>query len=142
MELGGYILLGKGEEQTNGREKPSILANTMEAFLGALYLDAGFLRTKEIIYRLFLPLIEDIETNDRNSDYKSMLQELTQDVYKTLPEYFLKDESGPPHNKTFKVVLLLNGESVAEGEGKSKKEAEQKAAREAFHCLSGNVKGL
>jgi ribonuclease-3 len=72
------------------------------------------------------------------SDFKSLLQEHTQQNYKTLPQYSLSGESGPAHDKTFKVVLTLNGNIVAEGEGKSKKEAEQKAAREAFFCLKGD----
>ncbi|MFC1535329.1 ribonuclease III family protein, partial [Thermodesulfobacteriota bacterium] len=125
-----------------GREKPSILANTMEALLGALYLDAGFLKTKEIIRRLFLPLIREIESRSINGDYKSMFQEFTQEVYRTLPEYILMEESGPAHDRTFKVALHLKGATVAEGEGKSKKEAEQKAAREAFYCLSRERKDL
>ena len=141
LELGDYILLGRGEELTNGREKPSILANTLEALLGALYLDAGFIHTKEIIYRLFLPLIRRLESINGGNDYKSMLQEHTQDAYKSLPEYYLCDESGLPHDKTFIVAVSLNGERIAEGIGKSKKEAEQKAAREALSCLSDDQKG-
>ena len=137
LGLEDFILLGKGEEQTNGRRKPSILANTMEALLGALYLDAGFAKTKDIILSLFLPLIREIDSHKAKGDYKSLLQEHTQAVYKTRPEYLLTGESGPAHDKTFKVAILLNGNTIAEGEGKSKKEAEQKAAREAFNCLCG-----
>ncbi|MFC1866929.1 ribonuclease III [Thermodesulfobacteriota bacterium] len=135
LSLGDYILLGKGEDLSNGREKPSILANTTEALLGALYIDAGFEVTKEIIRRLFLPVIRGLDFNNMNGDYKSMFQEYTQEEYRTLPEYFLMEESGPAHDKSFKVALRLNGKTVSEGEGKSKKEAEQKAAREAFYCL-------
>ena len=136
LGLGEYILLGKGEDMSKGREKPSILANTMEALLGALYIDAGFELTKEIIHKLFLPVIEALNFNNVSGDYKSMLQEYTQEEYSTLPEYLLKEESGPAHDKTFKVVLCLKGKTIAEGVGKSKKEAEQKAAREAYNCLS------
>lgn len=142
LGLGDYILLGKGEEQTHGREKASILANTMEALLGALYLDAGFARTKEIIDKLFLPLINSIDTNRRSGDFKSLLQEYTQEIDKTRPEYLLMDENGPAHDRTFKVAIRLNGEVVSEGLGKSKKEAEQKAAKEAYLCLSGERKDL
>ena len=142
LGLGNYLLLGKGEELTDGREKPSILADTMESLLGALYLDAGFDRTKEIISRLFLPLIKEIESGNMNYDYKSMVQEYTQEAYRSLPEYILIEESGLSHDKTFRVALLLNGKTIAEGIGKSKKEAEQRAAREAFYCLSENRKNL
>ena len=136
LALGDYLLLGRGEELTDGREKPSILADTMESLLGALYLDAGFDTTKEIIRNLFLPLIKEIESKNMHYDYKSMFQEHTQEVYKSLPEYILMEESGLAHDKTFRVALLLNGKTIAEGVGKSKKEAEQRAAREAFYCLS------
>ena len=135
LALGDYLLLGKGEEVTSGREKPSILADTMEAVLGALYLDAGFGKTKEIIHRLFLPLLKRIDTGKPSDDYKSQLQEYTQEIYKVRPEYVLVEESGPAHDKAFRVALLLQGETIAEGEGKSKKEAEQEAAGKAFECL-------
>jgi ribonuclease III len=135
LGLGDYLLLGKGEEQSRGREKPSILANTMEALIGALYVDAGFDRSMEVIRRLFSPLLEKISSKDMAHDFKSQLQEYVQQNYKTLPKYGLVEESGPAHDKTFKVVLTLNGEALAEGIGKSKKEAEQNAAREAFFCL-------
>lgn len=138
LDLGSYILLGRGEELTNGREKPSILANTMEALLGALYLDAGFIKTKEIIHRLFLPLLSKIDSKKVNDDYKSLLQEYTQVAHKTRPEYLLVTESGPAHDKTFTVAVCLNGKIIAQGIGKSKKESEQSAAKEAFDCLSGD----
>jgi ribonuclease-3 len=142
LGLGDYILLGKGEKLTDGREKPSILADTMESLLGALYLDAGFDRTKEIIHRLFLPVIKKIESGNINHDYKSLVQEYTQEAYRSLPEYILMEESGLAHDKTFRVALVLDGKTIAEGIGKSKKEAEQQAAREAFYCLSEHPKVL
>jgi ribonuclease-3 len=135
LNLGAYLLLGRGEEQSHGREKPSILANTTEALIGALYLDSGFDNTMDIIGRLFSSLLEKIATKEMVYDFKSSLQEYTQQTYKALPEYRLVEESGPPHDKTFKVVLSLSGVVLAEGIGKSKKEAEQSAAKEAFFCL-------
>jgi len=135
LALGDYLTLGKGEEVTGGRRKPSILADTMEAVLGALYLDAGFNKTKEIIHSLFLPLLEEIDSEKVANDYKSQLQEHTQEVYKIRPEYVLVEESGPAHDKTFRVALHLQGKTMAVDEGKSKKEAEQKAAKKAFECL-------
>ncbi len=136
LDLGEYILLGKGEEMTNGREKPSILANTMEAVLGALYLDAGFEKTLAIITVLFMPVIDNIKSKKSDNDYKSLLQEYTQEQLKTLPEYTLIEENGLPHNKTFRVAVKIGDAPMAEGIGRSKKEAEQNAAREAFHCLA------
>jgi ribonuclease III len=136
LELGRYLLLGKGEEATHGREKHSILANTVEALLGALYLDAGFTKTKEVVVQLFSPLIKELDLT--NGDHKSLLQEYTQNVHKTRPEYQLVHEKGPPHNRTFRVAVYLNGSTIATGEGKSKKEAEQNAAKEALDCLSGD----
>jgi ribonuclease-3 len=138
LDLGHYLLLGRGEEQTGGREKPSILADTIEALIGAIYLDAGFDRTRQVIRRLFSPLIERVDTKEMVHDFKSLLQEYTQKTHNTLPRYRLVEENGPAHDKTFKMVLTLNGVILAEGEGKSKKEAEQNAAREAFLCLKGD----
>ncbi|MEA2039340.1 MAG: ribonuclease III [Thermodesulfobacteriota bacterium] len=135
LGLANYLLLGKGEEQNCGREKPSILANATEALIGALYLDAGFEVTMEIISKLFAPFIETINTGEMYHDFKSLLQEYTQQVYHALPSYRLFNESGPSHDKTFEVALALNGKVLAHGKGKSKKEAEQMAAREAFCCL-------
>jgi ribonuclease-3 len=136
LGLGDYLLLGRGEELTYGREKPSILANTIEALIGALYLDAGFTVSKEIIHRLFSPLLGKNDLERVAEDYKSLVQEYTQQIYKTRPDYVYVKESGPAHNKTFRVALSLDGKIIAEGEGKSKKEAEQEAAREAFFCLT------
>ena len=135
LDLGNYLLLGKGEEQSNGREKPSILADAVEALLGAVYLDAGFNKTMEVITRLFSSLLDRVETQEMVHDFKSLLQEYTQENCKTLPKYCLVRESGPAHDKTFTVLLTINGKTLGQADGKSKKEAEQKAAREAFLCL-------
>jgi ribonuclease-3 len=138
LKLGKYLLLGKGEEQSSGREKSSILADAVEALLGAVYLDAGFNKTMEIITRLFAPLLDRVETQEMVHDFKSLLQEYTQENCKTLPEYRLVRESGPAHDKIFTVVLTIDGKTLGQAEGKSKKEAEQKVAREAFLCLKEN----
>jgi len=142
LDLGAYLVLGKGEELSGGREKPSILADTFEALLGAVYQDGGFDSAKEIVRRLLLHNIERIGEIGPIEDFKSLLQEFTQETYRTRPEYLLLAESGPAHDKTFKVALLVQGRNVAEGEGKSKKEAEQKAAREAFFCLTRKRENL
>jgi ribonuclease-3 len=142
LGLGDYIRLGKGEELTLGREKPSILANTLEALIGAIYLDAGFSKTRGIVHRLFESLLGKIDSGQMVNDFKSILQEYTQELYKVRPQYLLLDERGPAHNKTFRVALRLNGEIMAEGEGRSKKEAEQQAAKETYFCLKKDGKGL
>lgn len=135
LGLGEYLLLGKGEEQSRGREKPSILADTTEALIGAIYLDAGFDKAMEIIKGLFSSLLERVGTKKLVHDFKSLLQEYSQQSCKTLPRYRLIKETGPAHDRSFQVELSLKGEVLAEGEGRSKKEAEQNAAREAFFYL-------
>ncbi|MDQ1336990.1 MAG: ribonuclease [Thermodesulfobacteriota bacterium] len=135
LGLGDYLLLGKGEEQSLGREKPSILADTTEALLGAIYLDGGFDRAMEMIEDLFFPLLERVASRERVHDFKSLLQEYTQQTCKTLPRYRLIRETGPAHDRSFHVGLSLMGKPLTEGEGRSKKEAEQNAAREAFFLL-------
>lgn len=135
LDIGPYLLLGRGEERTRGRRKPSILSNAVEALIGALYLDAGFARTVDLIQDHFAPLVRELDGEAAGNDYKSLLQEYTQQHYRTLPEYSLVEESGPPHDRTFRVALRLRRRVVAEGEGKSKKEAERRVAREAYHCL-------
>jgi ribonuclease III len=142
LDLGTYLVLGKGEELSGGREKPSILADTFEALLGAVYQDGGFDSAKEIVRRVLLRNIERIGEIGPIEDFKSLLQEFTQENYRTRPEYVLLSETGPAHDKTFRVALFMQGRNVSEGEGKSKKEAEQKAAREAFFCLTRNCKNL
>ncbi len=138
LGLGDYLLLGKGEEQSRGREKPSILADTTEAIIGAIYLDAGFDTAMEIIRGLFSSLLERVGTGELVHDFKSLLQEYSQQSCKTLPRYRLIKETGPAHDRSFQVALSLKGEVLAEGEGRSKKEAEQNAAREAFFYLKEN----
>ena len=135
LELGRYLLLGKGEDQSLGRQKPSILADVTEALIGAVYLDGGFDVTKKVIEKLFAPLLKRLETDDLVQDFKSLLQEFTQQAFKSLPKYRLTEETGPAHDKVFRIALAVNGIVMAEGKGKSKKEAEQHAAKEAFFRL-------
>ncbi len=135
LQLGRYLLLGKGEDQSLGRQKPSILADVTEALIGAIYLDGGFDVTKKIIEKLFSPLLEKLQTDDLVQDFKSLLQEFTQQAFQSLPRYRLTEETGPAHDKVFRITLAVNGIVLAEGMGKSKKEAEQHAAKEAFFRL-------
>ena len=135
LELGRYLLLGKGEDRSLGRQKPSILADATEALIGAIYLDGGFDAAMKIIEKLFSPLLKKVRTDDLVQDFKSLLQEFTQQAFKSLPKYRLTEETGPAHDKVFRIALAVNGIVLAEGEGKSKKEAERHAAKEAFFRL-------
>lgn len=139
LELGSFLQLGRGEEQSGGRKKPSILSDTIEALFGAIYLDGGFDNALKTARRLFEPILQDSIEKSLGQDFKSMLQEFSQREYKALPVYILEEENGPAHNRTFRVALTLAGTTISTGEGKSKKEAEQKAAEEAFHYFTGRA---
>jgi len=132
--LGDQVLLGRGEEMTGGRNKSSILADTLEAVFGAIYLDRGMRIARQVIRGLFLPRIRGQVEGGIVHDYKTALQELAAAQLSTLPEYSLS-ESGPDHAKRFQAVVLLSGRSYGTGAGRSKKEAEQAAARVAVERL-------
>ena len=135
FELGLYIQLGKGEIQTHGREKDSILADAFEALMASIYLDGGFDAAYKIIDTNFQPLIEHLHAAANNYDYKSQLQETVQVEHGSMPDYSIMREDGPDHDKTFWVALkALNIET--RGRGKSKKTAEQDAARLALEILN------
>jgi ribonuclease III len=134
--LGDYLLLGKGEEISGGREKNSLLANTFEAVIAALYLDRGFDETLIFVSRLFAPLIADGTRELIYRDYKTTLQETAQNRFKELPQYALVGEYGPDHNKLFEIRLTVNGVLDTCGTGKNKKEAEQQAAKKALEELN------
>ncbi|MDY6906339.1 MAG: ribonuclease III [Thermodesulfobacteriota bacterium] len=131
LNLGLYLELGKGEEQTNGREKDSILAGAYEALLGAIYLDGGYGAVFKIVERHFSSDITSTVLPEINQDFKSMLQELTQATYRISPTYRITDETGPDHDKTFRCRVHA-GEIECEGIGKSKKSAQQMAAQNAL----------
>ncbi len=135
--LGSFLLLGRGEEQTGGRDKDSLLANCLEALLGSLYLDAGITAVEAFVLRFFDEIIRKTCTTRGTQDYKTELQELCQERVRQLPEYRVVSETGPDHQKKFEVELSLKGTVYGRGAGKSKKEAEQKAAKEALEKLSG-----
>ena len=137
MNLGSYLQLGKGEIQTKGWEKPSILANTFEAVIAAIYLDGGFDATFKIIDGQFSLLLESVVMSTVNHDFKSQVQELVQMKQQKVPAYTVVHESGPDHDKTFRVQLNA-GKIQTEGEGKSKKAAEQNAARKCLKLLKSD----
>ena len=138
--LGDYIKLGRGEEMTGGREKSSILADTLEAVFGAIFLDRGIKRAEAVILGLFLPRIRGKVEGGVVTDYKTTLQEIAAAQLGTLPEYSLS-ESGPDHAKHFKAEVLLSGRPYGSGTGRSKKEAEQAAARVAVERLRAEPAG-
>jgi ribonuclease-3 len=131
LRVGDFVLLGKGEEQSGGRDKASILADALEAIFGAVYLDRGLDVARELIERLFRPRIEAYVRGEGDRDYKTILQELASQELRAIPEYRIEDR-GPDHEKEFTATVLVAGEPLGTGTGRSKKEAEQQAAREAF----------
>lgn len=130
LHLNEYLLLGHGEEENGGRMRKAIVADIFEAFIGAMFLDLGLEYVKEFIYCHIIPLIEKHEIQFDN-DYKSLLQELVQTDKRSL-EYVVVKESGPAHNKEFKVIAKIDDIIYGEGIAHSKKEAEQKAAQDAL----------
>ena len=134
IDIGDYIQLGKGEIQTKGQEKKSILADTFEAVIAAVYLDGGFDAAFKIVEGHFSFLLNSATIPIANHDYKSQIQEFVQVAHRTMPDYRVIHESGPDHDKTFRVQLKV-GELQTEGVGKSKKAAEQDAARKCLEIL-------
>ncbi len=138
--LGEAVLLGRGEAMTGGRTKPSILADTLEAIFGAVYLDRGIAEASRVILALFLARIRGQVEGGTVQDYKTSLQELAAARLGSLPEYRIA-ESGPDHAKRFKATVFLAGDEYGSGEGRSKKEAEQAAAQEGVERLRATAPG-
>jgi len=135
IDLGEYIYLSAAEENNNGRNKPSLLSNAFEAIIGAIYLEAGLEKAKEISIRLLEASHPKIDLDSLSKDYKTALQELTQATHGVTPQYELLGSSGPDHKKEFEIAVNLNDETIATAKGKSKKEAQQKAAQIALEAL-------
>ena len=131
LGLGRYMRLGKGERQSGGEKRPSILADMYEAVLAAIYLDGGMKEAEKFVLRFIIPETEN-QRRRHFKDYKTALQEIVQQNPGERLEYVLTGESGPDHNKTFMVEVHLNSNVIGKGRGRSKKEAEQQAAREAL----------
>ncbi|MFD1850413.1 ribonuclease III [Oceanobacillus bengalensis] len=134
LNFGAYLLLGKGEDQTGGRERPAILADVFEAFLGALYLDQGFDTALKFLEDYVFPKIQ-AGAFSHEMDYKSQLQEFVQQFKNKTVEYKIVEERGPSHNKEFVANVFINDEVSGEGIGRTKKEAEQRAAKLAIDGL-------
>jgi ribonuclease-3 len=140
LNLGSFIRLGRGEEVTGGRDKPSILADTLEAVIGAVYIDCGLNEATRLVHRLFDPVIERAARLGAGLDWKTSLQELTAVEGLGVPEYQV-EESGPDHQKSFSAVVRVGGQVLGSGEGRTKKAAEQQAAEAAWTRLSGESGG-
>lgn len=129
IQLGSYLLLGKGEEITGGRERDSVISDALEALIGAIYLDGGFANAKEFIHKFVL---NDLENKKLFYDSKTILQEMVQANFTDVISYHLIGEEGPDHNKTFSVAVCIGEECYGNGVGKTKKAAEQEAAYRAI----------
>ncbi|MBC7958813.1 MAG: ribonuclease III [Vallitaleaceae bacterium] len=132
INLGKYIMLGKGEENSGGRNRSSVLSDTVEALIGAIYLDGGLEATTHFVYTT---LLKDVEKRNLFVDSKTHLQELIQKTSEKPLEYVVVAESGPDHNKIFEVVVKHKNKSIGQGSGRSKKAAEQEAAFDAINKL-------
>ena len=134
LDLGPSLMLGKGEDQSGGREKPSILADATEALIGACYIDCGWEGAEQAVMSLFGLRMEQAAAGPGGQDYKTRLQELSARHFDQLPRYALTDE-GPDHAKEFEATVYMHGEPYGSGRGRSKKQAEQAAARQAWTRL-------
>ena len=135
LQIGDCLLLGRGEENSESRDKDSFLANAFEAVIAAVYLDSGFEEVKNIIMKLIEPLLADDNPSSDYFDYKTALQELCQKKYKSTPLYMITGSTGPDHDKNFEVKVVIVNKLTETGTGKSKKEAEKQAARKALETL-------
>lgn len=135
LDLGAHLRLGKGEEITGGRDKSSILADTLEAVIGAVYLEHGLATAEGLVRTLFDPLVARAATLGAGLDWKTSLQELTAALDLGAPDYAV-EESGPDHAKAFRAAAIIGADVYGEGEGRSKKEAEQQAAEAAYRAVT------
>ncbi|MEG3639728.1 ribonuclease III [Magnetococcus sp. PR-3] len=133
--VGAYLRMGRGEAKSGGRDKSSILGNALEALLGAIYMDGGFMASEEVVKRLFQSRVDAIEPKQQGKDYKTLLQEYLQARGEALPIYTVLSSDGPPHERTFVVSCQPREHMTGQGQGRSKREAEQQAAQQALAQL-------
>lgn len=136
LGIGQYLLLGKGEASSGGRERTSILADSFEAIIGAVYMDSGFQKASSFVLAQLKPALDMIGRGEGAKDYKTLLQEVVQKQNDSKIVYEIIDQRGPDHNKVFEVAVLVNDSRCGIGVGKSKKEAEQHAAKQALVQLN------
>jgi ribonuclease III len=135
FRIGEFMLLGRGEEKAEGRDKDSILGDAFESLIGAIYIDSGYEASRDFIRRAFQPLVERGNDQPVYQDYKSLLQEACQSRFRKIPRYRLLNTSGPDHDKTFEIEASIGDGIKATGTGKNKKEAEQDSARKALERM-------
>ena len=135
LDVGSAMLLGKGEERSGGREKSSLLADAVEALIGAVFTDGGFDAARAVVLPLFVPMLEEASKVE-GQDFKSRLQEMLQASQRALPLYKVADASGPDHERIFLVEVILDDTVISSGQGRTKKSAEQAAAELALIALS------
>lgn len=135
LRVDNYILIGKGEEYSGGRSKKAILADCLEAIIGAYYLDSGFQASGRFVHQMLIPEINKVLENRHAKDYKTLLQEHVQKRMKTYPRYRVVQKTGPDHDRTFWIEVHVGERSFGAGKGKNKKEAEQEAARIAYEGM-------
>lgn len=135
LRLDNFILIGRGEEYSGGRSKKTLLADALEAIIGAYYLDSGFKAARIFVQQLFAPEIHKVLEDRHRKDYKTLLQEYAQKRFKSYPHYHIAQRKGPDHNRTFWIEVTVNKKAYGPGVGKNKKEAEQEAASIAYNAL-------
>lgn len=140
INLGDHLNLGRGEDLTGGRNKPSLLSDAYEAVLGGIYLDRGFVKAKKVVQNQFEKILKEVGKRGFYKDYKTRLQEVSQSKFRTIPKYKLVKESGPDHRKIFEVNLFIANDLYGVGKGHSKKLAEQNAAKDALAKIEGQIK--
>ncbi len=138
INLNDYIILGKGERLTSGYEKDSILSDAYEAVIAAIFLDSNINKVIKIVSKHFEQELNDINSQDMIQDFKTAILMFCQEKFKIAPSYELLNQTGPAHNCTFEVRIIINGSEYGRGKGKTKKEAEQQAAREAIYNIVGS----
>ncbi len=136
IDLGEQLFLSNAEENNGGRSKPSLLSNAFEAIIGALYLEAGLNKTRDVSIKLLEEVHPDISLDTLFKDYKTTLQEMTQALFGTTPEYKLVGSNGPDHKKEFEIAVFVDGKEYARASGKSKKVAQQESAAIAIDLLN------
>jgi ribonuclease-3 len=136
LQIDTMLLLGKGEELTGGREKKAILADTLEALIGAIYLDSGYAVVFDFVSRYFAPEIDRVTEKDYHRDYKSLVQEICQHNFGSYPQYRLIKRSGPDHERVYWIEVSVGGVVYGPGTGRNKKAAEQEAARMAYQAIA------
>ncbi len=136
LGLGEFLVLNANEEATGGRTRPSILADVLEALIGAIYLESGLEPARWFVLEQLHPFLNEISGGDVNpNDYKSRLQEMAQSIWRKAPQYRIVHESGGAHDRRYKMQVIFDSEVMGEGTGRSKKEAEQAAARDALELI-------